>query len=59
MSATSGSRNIKPIFDLLPHVTEKFMTNFCTSLSDHRTKHELMVYLAESSRNFAETVAAL
>jgi hypothetical protein len=35
VSATSGSSNIKPIFNLLPHVVENFLIKkVCTGLSD-------------------------
>jgi hypothetical protein len=30
----SGSSNIKPIFNLLPHVVENFLINVCTGLFD-------------------------
>jgi hypothetical protein len=32
--ATSSSNNIKPIFNLLPHVEENFLINVCTGPSD-------------------------
>jgi hypothetical protein len=32
--ATNVSSNIKPIFNLLPHVVENFLTIVCTGLSD-------------------------
>jgi hypothetical protein len=34
VSATSGSSNIKPIFNFLPHVVENFLVSVCTDLSD-------------------------
>jgi hypothetical protein len=34
VSATSGSSNTKPIFNLLPHDVENFLINVCTDLSD-------------------------
>jgi hypothetical protein len=34
VSATSGSSNIKPIFNPLPHVVENFLISVCTNLSD-------------------------
>jgi hypothetical protein len=33
-SATSGSSNIKPITNFLPHVAENFLIGICTGLSD-------------------------
>jgi hypothetical protein len=34
VGATSGSSNVKPILNLLPHVVENFLIRVCTRLCD-------------------------
>lgn len=56
MRALRVTSNIILIFSFLLHVTENLVTNFCTALSDPRTKHKMVVYLPESSRKIIGNV---
>jgi hypothetical protein len=62
--ARSGSSNIKPIFNLLPHIVENFLISVCTVLSDPCLELVSVVgsgrgRLGDSSGTFVKTVAAL